>query len=448
MLAERLGELSPEAGSRWDGGDLIREGVDADLDRHRQLTRDARGLLLDLERSLRDEMGIRGLKIGVHRTLGYFVEVPRRDEDRVPDRWRQTQSMAATVRFTMERLEELGRDIATAEERYLEADEARARSLAECVLEEAEALGQWADRIAQLDVFTTFADLAERRHLTRPAWSAGGIEAAGLRHPVVETTVPGYVPSDLVLEPPARTVVLTGPNMAGKSTFMRAAAQNAWLQHIGSFVAADRWRAPLLDAIFTRIGAGDNLARGQSTFMVEMEETAFILQHATSRSLVLLDELGRGTSTYDGLAIAWAVTEHLAREDGPYTLVATHYRELTDIDSPVIARLKVDALEHSGGQLVLLHEVTPGVASRSFGVAVAARAGLPRPVVTRASRLLRQWEAEGRPVPPPQLAQADWLEPDPREQDVLGEIRRATVDRLTPLDALALVAEWQRRLEP
>lgn len=444
-LAERLNWMADEVPATWDGAPLIAAGTFSELDRLRELAQDQRRALLQLEQQLRQATDIRTLKVGVHRTLGYYVEVSRTHTDKVPASWRRKQSMVNTERYSVEDLDLLASDIERADADWHAMEAARAQDVLAAVTTHADALNGWAESLAIMDVILTWAEVAERRHWVRPAFSPEGFRVSGVRHALVEQSVDSYVRSDLQLETPARAAIITGPNMAGKSTFMRAIAQNAWLAQVGSFVAAEQWSMPLLDGIWVRIGADDDLTRGQSTFMVEMEEMAQILQASTARSLVILDELGRGTSTFDGMAIAWAVLEHLGEMEGPWTLFATHYQELTNLEGPTIINLAVDAVE-TQGRLVLLHQVKPGKASRSFGIAVAAMAGLPRPVIARAERLQRQWEREGRPSPPPDQDQVNWFEPDPTWLDLLSELRRLDTTRITPMEALNLIAEWQRRV--
>jgi DNA mismatch repair protein MutS len=449
-LARRLAQIRPDAGGDWDGGHLLVDGAHAEADRLRQLVEDRRGALAALEQRLRDETGVRHLKVGFHRTLGYYVEVPRSQRERVPDGWRLKQSLATADRWRVEALEELAQAIAGAQAEWLALEEQLARAVLAEVVQAASLLADWAEWLAWLDVVAALAEVAELRRLVPPDIGGDEWEIVDVRHPLVELAVPSYVPSSLTWTPETKTALITGPNMAGKSTFMRAVAVNAWLAHIGSFVAASRWRSPLLDGILTRIGADDDLVRGQSTFMVEMADMADILRRAGQHSLVVLDELGRGTSTFDGMAIAWAVVEHLARgrepDRRPWTLFATHYQELTQLaEQGGILLLAVDATEVDG-TLVFLHEVRPGRASRSFGIAVAARAGLPRSVILRADRLLREWERTGRPAPPPDQVQVRWWEPDPLLQSLADDLRRLDVNGLTPLDALAWVADWQRRI--
>ncbi len=445
-VAAALQPLDPEAGTAWDAGGLIQPGGDAALDLLRDLAHDRRAALLALEKMLQEETGIRALKIRMHRALGYFVEVPTDRADRVPATWRRRQSLASAERFTLPPLEDLAAAIHSATGDWMAAEEARARQVLETVRAHLAALQAWAQWTARLDSLTALAELAARHRLVRPA-VGDAITLVGVRHPVVADQVASYVPSDLTLTPPAKAAIITGPNMAGKSTFMRAVAQNAWLAQIGSFVAAAEWTAPLFDGIQSRIGAEDDLIHGRSTFLVEMEETAQILHQAGPSTLVILDELGRGTATFDGMAIAWAVMEHLVGDHAsaaPWVLLATHYHELTQLGGERVVNLAVDAVQRDG-QLVWLHEVRPGRASQSFGVAVAALAGLPRTVLRRAERLLRQWDRTGRPAPATSFEQVDWFSPDPEVEGWLAELDRVRVEALTPLDALQLLAEWQRR---
>jgi DNA mismatch repair protein MutS len=444
-VREVLSQIAPDAPAAWDTGGLIRPGTDPDLDQARDLAHDRRAALLGLESALREETGIRALKVRSHRVLGYFVEVPAAHASRVPAGWRRRQTLANAERFTLDRLQDLAAAIDAASSEWLERERQAAESVLALVRDALRALEGWAGAVARLDAVVALAEAAARHRLTAPSVGAA-VHVRGVRHPVVAERVPSYVASDLDLSAPAKAAVITGPNMAGKSTFMRAVAQNAWLAQIGSFVAADRWEAPLFDGIFTRIGAEDDVAHGRSTFLVEMEDVAAVLEQATGSSLVVLDELGRGTATFDGMAIAWAVLEQLAgdrRAGAPWTLFATHYHELTQLEGPTVVNLAVDAVQREG-RLVWLHEVHPGRASRSFGVAVAAMAGLPRSVLRRAERLLAQWERSGRPAPPAP-EQLDWLDPDPRAAEWLSELDRLNVDALTPLEALGLLAEWQRR---
>jgi DNA mismatch repair protein MutS len=445
-VALLLSRIHAEAGTSWEQGPLVAPGVSAALDERRALLADTRGALDALETVLREETGIRSLKIGQHRTFGLFAEVPRSQLPLVPGDWRQKQTLVSAARFTLDRLEALAASIAHAEEAVLSLEQELAGVVREALQPHIPALFRMAEALSTLDAIQSLAEVADRNGWSRPRFGAGGFRVEGLRHPVVERTVPGYVRSDLQLGDPGRRALITGPNMGGKSTFMRAVALNAWMAQLGGFVAAAAWEQPLLDGIFARVGADDDLARGQSTFMVEMEEMAHILRHATDASLVLLDELGRGTSTFDGLALAWAILEHLLEADpGPYTLFATHYHELAALTGADLQALRTEGVV-AEGRLVLLHRVEPGVTSESFGIEVAAQAGIPRSIVIRAGRLLRQWERDGRPAILRSQDQVRLFETDPVHDEIIREIRRLDLTRLTPLEALTLLTDWQRKL--
>jgi DNA mismatch repair protein MutS len=448
-VAERLGWMDPAAGVSWQGGGLIQTGVDAALDRLRALAGGQREALADLEQDLRRTTGIRTLKVGQHRTLGLYIEVPNGQLGQVPSDWRRKQSLTAASRFTMARLDELAGAMAEADSEA-EAREAQlARVVEECVLDHRTALYALMDALTWLDAVQALAEAADRNRWVCPTFCPDDLprlEADALRHPVVEHAVDSYVTSPLRLEPPTRIALITGPNMGGKSTFMRAVAQNVWLAQMGSFVAADSWRQPVLHGVYARIGAEDDVSRGQSTFMVEMQEMAQILAQADGQSLVVLDELGRGTSTFDGLALAWAIVEHLAAANPPpFTLFATHYHELVQLTGSAITALRTEA-KVAGGRLVLLHQVVPGATSESFGIEVASQAGIPRAILRRADRLLRQWERDGRPRPLLDADQASWFEPDPVAEELKADLRRLDLTAMTPLDALMWLHEWQGRL--
>jgi len=447
--ARSLAWMDAGAGVSWQDGGLIQSGVDAELDRLRHLAGGQREALADLEQDLRRLTGIRALKVGQHRTLGLYIEVPNGQLGQVPPDWRRKQSLTAASRFTLPRLDDLAAALAAAEAEAQEREAELGRLVEESVRAHRTALYTLGEALAWLDAVQALAEAADRNRWVRPTFcpdEAPALEAEALRHPVVEHAVDSYVPSPLHLLPPTRIALITGPNMGGKSTFMRAVAQNAWLAQMGSFVAADSWRQPLLHGIYARIGAEDDLSRGQSTFMVEMQEMAQILAQADGQSLVVLDELGRGTSTFDGLALAWAIVEHLAAADPPpFTLFATHYHELVQLTGPSITALRTEA-KVAGGRLVLLHQVVPGATSESFGIEVANQAGIPRPILRRADRLLRQWERDGRPRPLLDADQASWFEPDPVAEELKADLRRLNLTAMTPLEALMWLHEWQGRL--
>ncbi len=441
-----LAKLHPDAGTSWDEGPLIAAGVSDVLDERRALVEDRRGALHALEAELRDETGIKTLKVGQHRTFGLFVEVPRAQLDRVPKEWRQKQTLVSAARFTLPRLEALAVSLEQAAAEVLMLEQNLAATVRAGLPDHIPALFQLAELLAVLDAVQALAEVADKNGWTRPRFGESGFQVRGLRHPVVEHAVPSYVRSDLQLADPVRSALITGPNMGGKSTFMRAVALNAWMAQMGGFVAAEDWEQPLLDGIFARVGADDDLAHGQSTFMVEMEEMAHILRHAGPESLILLDELGRGTSTFDGLALAWAILEHLmADAPGPYTLFATHYHELADLTGEHLRALRTEGVV-AEGRLVLLHRVEEGITSESFGIEVAAQAGIPRSIVLRAGRLLRQWERVGRPGRLKGQHQVRLFEIDPVHDEIIREIRRLDPGRLTPLEALTLLTEWHGKL--
>ncbi|MFN3843360.1 MAG: DNA mismatch repair protein MutS [Rehaibacterium terrae] len=384
-----------------DGG-VIADGHDAELDELRRLSTHADQFLTELEAREREATGIATLKVGYNRVHGYYIEISKAQAERAPAHYTRRQTLSNAERYITEELKGFEDKVLSARERAL----ARERLLWEQLLDALNAvlppLKRCAAALAELDVLAGFAERAQALDWSRPALSdEPGIHIERGRHPVVEAVrSEPFEPNDLVLDEQRRMLVITGPNMGGKSTYMRQNALIVLLAHIGSFVPAARARIGPIDRILTRIGAGDDLARGQSTFMVEMSETAYILHHASEHSLVLMDEIGRGTSTYDGLALAKACALQLARGNRAYTLFATHYFELTALAEPGsgIANVHLDAVEH-GDRLVFMHAVKDGPANRSFGLQVAALAGLPRAVVSDARRYLAELEQRGAGVP-------------------------------------------------
>ncbi len=426
-----------------DGG-AIREGFDAELDELRRLSTHADQFLLDLEARERAASGIATLKVGYNRVHGYYIEVSRGQADKVPTHYTRRQTIKGAERYITEELKTFEDKVLSARERSLMRERALYDGLLDELIAELEPLKRCAAAIAEIDVL---GGLAERADSLR--WNAAdlvdepGIEITRGRHPVVEAVRDDpFEPNDTRLHGDRRMLVITGPNMGGKSTFMRQTALIVLLAHVGSHVPADAARIGPIDRIFTRIGAGDDLARGQSTFMVEMSETANILHNATPQSLVLMDEVGRGTSTYDGLAIAQAAAVHLATVNRAFTLFATHYFELTQLALRIegVANVHLDAVEH-GDQLVFLHAVKEGPADRSFGLQVAALAGLPRGVVNQARDLLAQLEAGGAPIEAkPIESSASVTSPQlslfAAEPQALSALRELDPDALTPREAL------------
>ena len=427
-----------------DGG-VIAPSFDAELDQLRKLSAGADEFLVDLERRERELTGISTLRVAYNRVHGYYIEVTRSHLERVPSRWARRQTLKGAERFITDELKLYEDQVLGSRERAL----MRERGLYEALIEQLQAhlapLRQAADALAQLDVCAALADCAERCNWVRPELSCEpGLRIEAGRHPVVENVRrESFEPNDLMLGPERRMLVITGPNMGGKSTYMRQNALIVLLAHIGSDVPARRAQIGPIDRIFTRIGAGDDLARGQSTFMVEMAETARILHNATPQSLVLMDEIGRGTSTYDGLAIARACAIELATSNRAYALFATHYFELTELANECegVANVHLDAVEH-GHALVFLHTVKPGPANRSFGLQVAALAGLPRRVLKRAEAVLKGLEARShsklsKPTPADAPAQFELFASKP--SPALEALRDIDPDTLTPRQALDLI---------
>jgi DNA mismatch repair protein MutS len=447
----------PPASAR-DGG-CVRDGVDAELDELRAISRTGRRRIAEMEEQERARTGIGSLKIRYNRVFGYYIEVSRSNLAAVPADYQRKQTIAGGERFVTPALEEYEEKVLGADERILEREAAIFERLRQQVASEAPRIQETARALAALDVLAALADTAAVSNYTKPLVHDGDeLVVADARHPVVERHCAGaFVPNDVTLDAAGhQLVVLTGPNMGGKSTYLRQTALLSVLAQAGSFVPARSAKLPIVDRVFARVGASDNIARGQSTFMIEMQETANILHAATSRSLVLLDEIGRGTSTYDGLSIAWAVAEHLATNPRarPKTLFATHYHELTDLADglPGVVNYHVVAREYRD-DIVFLRKVAPGRSDRSYGIQVARLAGLPGPVVARARAILASLEQDeltrgGRPSisgTPHEPQQQLGLFQSPAVADpLLARIRALDVDRMTPLEALLTLADLKR----
>lgn len=449
LLAARLAVMADPVPARWEESPLIRAGVDAAIDQSRDLLQDQRQALVQLEERERERSQIKSLRVGYHRSFGYYLEVTRSQAKTVPEDWHRRQSTTHTERFVSDSLRSLEEEIQQAEEQLRSEERRWAENLQAWVQEEAGWLSEVAAWLAEVDVLSTLAEAAVKYRYQPPVLgAASGVDVRGLRHPVLEGLLDDYVASDLDLSDAHSALIITGPNMGGKSTFMRAMAVNVIMAQIGGWVAASGFAIPVFDAVLTRIGADDDLVRGQSTFMVEMEEVAAILHQAHPASLVLLDELGRGTSTYDGLAIAHAVIERLAMPDGPLTLFATHYHELTSLaeENPRIQNLTVEVLEGPHGP-VFTHRIIHGRASQSYGVAVARQAGLPAAVLRRAESHLRHWEGHQDTAPEkPQDAQITFYAPDPASGVLAEALKTLNVDDLSPREAWLWIADWQGRL--
>jgi len=445
-------------------GGLIRDGIDRELDELREVSRGGRSTIAAIEERERARTGISSLKVRFNRVFGYYIEISKSNLGLVPPDYVRKQTIAGGERFITTEIKEYEDKVLRADERTIEIEGRLFEALVRSVAAEAKRLRQTSAAAAAIDVLVSLAEAATRFNYVKPRISSTDtLFYEEGRHPIMERlSSEPFVANDLDLgEGSSRLVILTGPNMGGKSTFLRQTALIALMGQMGSFVPAGDAKIGLLDRIFTRVGASDQILRGQSTFMVEMQETAHILRHATARSLVILDEIGRGTATFDGLSIAWAVAEHVARgSDGPKTLFATHYHELTDLaaDMPGVGNLHVSAREWQDS-VVFLRKIEPGGSDRSFGIQVARLAGLPSAVVVRAQEILAnlertEFDREGRPrlahseasAPPGQGRQLALFAG--RDDAVLDELRRLNPDELTPIQALSLLAEIKRRLAP
>jgi DNA mismatch repair protein MutS len=467
-LADELGRaLVDRPPTQPKDGAVFRPGFDRELDELDQLRRTGTERMVSLEAELRQRTEIGTLKVRFTRVFGWYVEVTRSQVGRVPADWRRKQTVASGERFTLPELDDLADRISSAEERHRERELELLRVLAACAASSGQRVRSLAARLARWDVAAALAEVAHRYDYCRPDVDGSEeLQLVDARHPVVERLAAAgrFVPNDVSLEISAeRMWLVTGPNMAGKSTFLRQVALAVVLAQMGSYVPARSAKIGVFDRVLSRVGASDNLARGESTFMVEMKETSEILRSATPRSLVILDEIGRGTSTFDGLAIAWAVAEYLDEVIGCRALFATHYHELTSLAeaSEHAANYCVSARELDQ-DVVFLHRVLPGASSRSYGVAVAKLAGLPEPVLARAKAVLSTLESEAqgsdagsphkarparqRAIAPGQLELFLPPMPSPEQREILETLREVDVDRLTPLQALELLAQLKKRL--
>jgi DNA mismatch repair protein MutS len=456
MVVGTIAEEPPV--SLGDGG-TIRAGVDAELDELRELSKSGRAALAAIEERERGRTGIGSLKVRFNTVFGYYLEVTKANAKAVPADYERKQTLVNAERFTTPELKEYETKILTAQERSGEIERRIFAELRRQLLEAAGRMRETARKVAEIDLLGCFAHLAALRGWVRPQVEESGVlEFVQARHPVVERRLEEsgggrFVPNSVHMDADAGPAVLliTGPNMGGKSTYLRMAALLVVMAQMGCFVPAERMRLGLADRIYTRIGASDNVARGRSTFMVEMTETAAILNTATNRSLVLLDEMGRGTATYDGLSLAWATVEHLHDRIGARTLFATHYHELTLLAERLerLMNLRVTVKETAGG-IVFLHTVEAGPASKSYGIEVAKLAGLPAGVIARAREVLKVHErAETQQVreASPAAAQIQMTMFTPLSQRIVDRLAEADVDGLTPREALNLLAELQRELK-
>ena len=450
LLAELRRCLAEAPPLELEKGSCILEGVDPELDAVRRLARDAKQVMLELEEEERAASGIQSLKVKFNRVFGYYFEVTKANLAAVPGHFIRKQTLANAERFTTEKLMAFEQRLLSAESDQLRLEEAQFRRLLGAVLEARGELTRLAQAAARLDVLCALAERARQSGWVRPELAEeADLVLAGARHPMLEARLGREcIPNELELRRGAPMAVVTGPNMGGKSTFLRTAALLVVLAQVGSFVPAELMRFGLVDRIFTRIGASDFLAKGQSTFMVEMTETARILNQVTPRSLVILDEIGRGTSTRDGLALAEAIALHLRDLKGgaPRTLFATHFFELTRLaDDRRVRNLHVEVQEWEE-QLLFLHRISEGPADRSYGIQVARLAGLPAPVIAAAQRLLSESTEAPIPAgPAPRRRGQEVHQPalplfEPEPDPLRAELEALDLDRTTPLEALAWLA--------
>ncbi len=433
---------------------IICPGYSAELDGILSSSKHAKEWIAGLEKVERERTGIRHLKVGYNKVFGYYIEISRGESTNAPENYIRKQTLVNAERYITPELKEYETLVLNAEERILEIETRLFKELCAQIAAQTHRLLVTARALAKVDVFASLAEVAARNNYVRPTLvSDGMLEIHNGRHPVVEQFLPAgerFVPNDIIVEPGECVRVITGPNMSGKSTYLRQAALIVLMAQMGSFVPADSARLGVVDRIFTRIGAQDEIHAGQSTFMVEMVETANILHHATLRSLLVLDEIGRGTSTYDGLSLAWAIVEHIHNHPRlkSKTLFATHYHELTDLAVllPGVRNYNVAVTEDAtAGHVVFLHRIIPGGADRSYGIHVAQLAGLPRPVINRAQEIMEQLEASGGRAVHLDGTQAQQIALFPETNPLLDEIKSLDLNALSPMEALSKLFEWQAR---
>lgn len=443
-------------------GGIIRDGIDDELDEIRGIARNAKAWLVEFQASERTRLGISSLKIGYNRVFGYYIDITNTHKDLVPEDYIRKQTLVNSERFITEELKEYEEKVLHAEERYTARefeifDELRVKVMAEAIH-----IQSIADFIARLDVVSTFAKISYDRNYCRPEMNQSlEIKVTNGRHPVIEKLLPideAFIPNDLYTDAASDQILLiTGPNMAGKSTYLRQIGLLVLLAQIGCYIPADEASIGMVDRIFTRVGASDNLAGGESTFLVEMNETANILNNATQRSLILLDEIGRGTSTYDGLAIAWALIEYLhgKSEQAARTLFATHYHELTKLEGilPRVKNYNVAVREYDE-KVIFLRKIVPGGASRSYGIHVAQMAGVPLPVIQRANEILSDLDSGEisvrsdeikEPIPTFDTQQMSLF--DRQERKLRDKLKGLKLDQMTPLEAMVLLDEMSRSID-
>jgi DNA mismatch repair protein MutS len=453
-LSALIGQaIADDAPATLNGTGVIRPGYSSELDGIIAASRDARKWVADLERVERERTGIKSLKVGYNKVFGYYIEVTQANLSMAPTNYIRKQTLTGAERFITPELKEYEALILNADERIQEIETRLFRELCARIAAEAGRLRATAQALAEIDVLTALAEAAVAHDYVRPELTDEDVlEIRAGRHPVVEVMLQDerFVANDARFSEEERILIITGPNMSGKSVYLRQVALIVLMAQIGSFVPAAAARVGLVDRIFTRIGAQDEIAAAQSTFMVEMVETANILHHATNRSLIVFDEVGRGTSTYDGVSIAWAIVEYLHNHPRlrAKTLFATHYHELTEMAEilPAVHNYNV-AVTEEGDHVVFLHQIVPGGADRSYGIHVAQLAGLPRPLINRATEVLAHLERHAPQATkrPSHLGLAQQLALFPETSPLIEELKELDVSSLTPLEAMTKLYEWQRR---
>ncbi len=449
-----LSAIAEEPPANLSDGGTIRAGFDPKLDELRDISQNSRTYLVQIEQRERTRTGIASLKVRFNNVFGYYIEISKSNQHLAPADYQRKQTLVNAERFTTPELKELEVKILEAEERSLAIERELFEQLRLLVSSHAARIKATASAVAEMDAAVALAEVAAAGRYTRPHFSQSGeMRVMAGRHPVIEKLAEKdaqrFIPNDLYFHPDNEFIaVITGPNMGGKSTYLRQAALLAILAQMGSYIPAESATMPIVDRVFTRIGAADNLARGRSTFMVEMTETAVILNTATPKSLIILDEIGRGTSTYDGLALAWAVVEHIHRHIRAKTLFATHYHELTELAGQLdgVRNLHVSVKE-SGDQILFLRRVEPGAADRSYGIEVARLAALPMSVIERAREILKHHESAVTEELAPASAPMQIQLFEPVNHQLAARIRELNLDNLRPIEALQLLAELQKELK-
>ena len=461
LLSRAIGDEPPVTLN--DGG-VIRDGFNAELDDLRGMSRNNKGYLTSLEKRERERTGIHSLKVRFNRVFGYYIEISKANLHHVPDDYIRKQTLVNAERYITEELKEYEEKILTAEERIVALEKDLFQEVRNQISASAARIRTSAGVVAECDVLASFAELARKFGYVRPEISPGdSLSIENGRHPVLEAIAEEhraerFVPNDLHMdESESRIHLITGPNMGGKSTFLRQTALIIILAQMGSFVPAQKARVPIVDRVFTRIGASDNLARGRSTFMVEMTEAAIILNSATSRSLIVLDEIGRGTATFDGLSIAWAVIEHIQSQIGAKTLFATHYHELTELADLLsgVQNFHVTVKE-ANNRIIFLRKVAPGAADRSYGIEVARLAGIPLTVVERAREILKKHEETEHELSDNLTVRARRKKHivinqlalfSPQEEEVRARLNEVDVERTSPLEARKILADLKDKAD-